>query len=113
MIMNEAARAKVDHLHLTSRIRLNQDVLRLQIAMDQPEPVNELQSCQYLLGDLLESSHVEVLLLLNFPVVLAVLVEIVSQKLGHDEEMLFVIEVVVELEEVFVIEVFTVGVDEA
>jgi hypothetical protein len=46
--------------------------------MDQPEPVNELQSCQYLLGDLLESGHVEVLLLLNFPVVLSVLVEIIS-----------------------------------
>ena len=43
MVCGEAARSEVDHLDLAARVALNQDVLRLEVAVDQPEPMHKHQ----------------------------------------------------------------------
>jgi len=62
MVSNEARRAKIDHFDLAARIRANKYVFRLQVAVDQPKTVNELQAHETLLGYLLQSRHREVAL---------------------------------------------------
>ena len=68
--MDEATAAKVDHLDLAVRVRLDQDVLWLQVAVDQLEVVTEGQRFQNLLRNLLESWNVEVKLFLDLSVIL-------------------------------------------
>ena len=70
MVMDEATAAKVDHLDLAVRVRLDQDVLWLQVAVDQLEVVTEGQRFQNLLRNLLESWNVEVKLFLDLSVIL-------------------------------------------
>lgn len=70
MVMDEATAAKVDHLDLAARVRLDQDVLWLQVAVDQLEVVTEGQRFQNLLRNLLESWNVEVKLFLDLSVIL-------------------------------------------
>ena len=41
MIMDEAAAAKVDHFDLTARVRLDQDVLWLEITVNQLKIMDE------------------------------------------------------------------------
>ena len=47
--MDETAASKVDHLYFASRVAFNQNVLWLEIAMDQPKTMDELEGSQYLL----------------------------------------------------------------
>lgn len=70
MVMDEATASKVDHLDLAARVRLDQDVLWLQVAVDQLEVVTEGQRFQNLLRNLLESWNVEVKLFLDLSVIL-------------------------------------------
>lgn len=66
------------------------------------------QCIQDLLRYLLQARHVKVELLLHLTVVLGVLVKVVTQELGHNEEMLFVVEEVDQLKEVLLVEVLAV-----
>ena len=43
VVRREARRAEVDHLDLASRVRLDQDVLGLEVAVDETERVNVLE----------------------------------------------------------------------
>lgn len=79
--------------------------------MDQLQLVNETECVQNLLGDLLESRHIKVHLLLDFSVVLAILIQVVSEKFCHDEQVLLVVEKVDDLEQVFVVQIFTICLD--
>ena len=81
--------------------------------MNQVQFMDEIESIKDLLGDLLESWHVEVLLLLDFSVVLGVLIEVVSQKLGNDEQVLFVIEVINHFQKVLLVQVVGIRLDES
>lgn len=81
--------------------------------MDQIEVVDEVQSIQNLLSDFLESGNIEVLLLLLLPVELAILVQIVSEQLSDNDEVLLVVKIVDDLEQVLFVEVIAVGRDEA
>ena len=81
--------------------------------MDQAKFVDKMQSVQDLFGHFLKTRHVEIVLFLNLTVVLGVLVEVVSQELGHDEKMLLVIEVINHFQQVFGIEIITVGTDKS
>jgi len=74
MVMDEAGTSEINHLDLTARIGLDKDVLRLQIAVNKLERVDVVEGVQDLLGNSLESRHVEVEFLFNFSVVLGVLV---------------------------------------
>ena len=76
--MNKATASKIDYLDLTARVRLNEDVLRLKITVDQLEIVYEGQRVQDLLRDLPQARYIEVKLLLNLSIVLRVLVEVVA-----------------------------------
>ena len=109
--MDETTTSKVDNLDLTSRIRLDQNVLRLQITVNQFEIMDKGESVQDLLCDSLEARNIEVNFLFNFPIVLGIFVEVVSEKLSDDKEMLFVIEEINQLEEILLIKIFTVSVD--
>ena len=70
MIMNEARRSKINDLDLTLRVRLDQNILWLQIAMNQIQFMDKVESIQNLLGHFLKSWDIEVMLLLNLSVVL-------------------------------------------
>ena len=111
VVVDEARAAKVNDLDLTARIRLDQNVLRLQIAVDQLQIMDKAQRVKNLLRDPLQPGDVEVDLFLDFSVVLAVLVEIVSEEFSDDEQVLFVVKVIDQLEQVFVVEVVAVRVD--
>lgn len=111
--MDKATGAEINHLDLTSRVRLNQNVFRLQIAMDQVKIMNKVQSVQNLLRHFLQSRNVEIVLFLNFSVVLGILVEIISEKLCHNEKMFFMIEIVNDLQEILRVEVITVSANES
>jgi hypothetical protein len=113
MVMDEARGSKINDFDLTFGVRLDQNVLWLQITMDEVELMDKVQSIQDLLRHFLQSWNVEVVLLLNLSVVLGVLIEVVSQKLCNDEKMLFVVEVVNHSEQVFGIKVITVGLDKS
>ena len=65
--------------------------------MDQVELMNEIESVKDLLGDPLESWDVKVMLFLDFAIVLAVFVEVVSKQLSYDKKMLLMIEVIIDL----------------
>jgi len=46
MVVDEAGGAEVDDLDLASGVGLDQDVLGLQVAVDQAQPVDEVQGRQ-------------------------------------------------------------------
>ena len=106
--MNEATASKVNNLDLTAGVGLDEDVFRLEIAVDQLEFVDKGQCIQDLLRDLLQTRHIKVELLLHLTIVLGVLVKVVTQEFGHNEEMLFVIEEVDQLKEVLLVEILAV-----
>ena len=95
--MDEATATEVNDLDLATRVRLDENVFGLQIAMDQLKIVDEGKRLQDLLSDSLQPGNVEVKLLLHLAVVLGVLIEVISQELCHDEQVLLVIEEVNEL----------------
>ena len=111
MIVDEATAAKVDYLDLTAGVRPYENILRLEVTMDQLEIVDEGKCAQDLFRDLLEAGYVEIHLLLHFPIVLRVLVQVVSEQLCHDEEMLFVVEEIDQLEQILLVQVIAVGID--
>jgi hypothetical protein len=76
--MDEARATEVDHFDLAPGVRLNQDVFRFQVAVNELELVNKTQRVQDLLCDPLEARDVEVNRLLDFAIVLGILVEIVT-----------------------------------
>lgn len=58
--------------------------------------------------DALETSDIEVKFVLRLTVVLVELVQIISEELGDNKKMLFVVEVVIYLEEVVLVQIFSV-----
>ena len=70
MIMDETTASKVNNLDLTSRIRLDQDVLRLQITVNQFEIMDKRESVQDLLRNTLQAWDIEVDFLLDLTIVL-------------------------------------------
>jgi hypothetical protein len=79
--------------------------------VDEPQAMDKVESCKNLLRDFLKASHIKVSLLFHLSVVLAVLIEIISEQLCHNEEVLLVVEIIEELEKVLVVEVFAIGID--
>jgi hypothetical protein len=79
--------------------------------VDESQAVDKVESCKNLLRDFLKASHIKVSLLFHLSVVLAVLIEIISEQLCHNEEVLLVVEIIEELEKVLVVEVFAIGID--
>ena len=77
--MDEATATEVNDLDLATRVRLDENVFGLQIAMDQLKIVDEGKRLQDLLSDSLQPGNVEVKLLLYLAVVLGILIEIISQ----------------------------------
>ena len=108
--MDEATATEVNDLDLATRVRLDENVFGLQIAMDQLKIVDEGKRLQDLLSDSLQPGNVEVKLLLHLAVVLGILIEVISQELCHDEQVLLVIEEVNELQQVLGVEVIAVGI---
>ena len=72
--MDKARTTEINHFNFTPRVRLDQDVFRLQVAVNQLESVDVIQGIKNLLSDSLQSGNVEVKFLFNFPVVLGILV---------------------------------------
>ena len=111
MVVDEATAAKINHLDLTPRVRLDQDVLGLQIAVDQFKIVAKREGVQDLLCNLLQTRHIKVQLLFDFTIILGVLVQVVSEQLCHNEKMFLMIEEVDQLEQILLVQVLTIGVD--
>ena len=70
MIVHKATGTKVDDFDLALGVGLNQNVLWLQITMNQVQVVDEVESIEDLLRDLLKSGNVEIMFLLHFSIVL-------------------------------------------
>ena len=70
MIVHKATGTKVDDFDLALGVGLNQNILWFQITMNQVQVVDEVESIQDLLRDLLESGNVEIMFLLHFSIVL-------------------------------------------
>lgn len=113
MVVDKARTTKVNNLNLASGVGLDEDVFRLQVAVDELKVMDEAEGVKDLLSDALQTAHVEVYLLLSLSVILRVLIQVVSQQLSHNEEMFFVVEVVDKLKEVLFVEVLAVCVDVA
>jgi hypothetical protein len=64
--------------HLTARVALDDDVFRLDVAVDEVKGVDVLQRLQHLLHDLLESGDGEILGLPALSDILAELIQILS-----------------------------------
>lgn len=109
--MNETARTEVNNLNLASRVALDQNVLWLEVAVDESQAMDEVKGCQNLLRDFLKASYIKVRFLFYFSVVLAILIKVISEQLCHNEEVLLVVEVIIELEKVLIIEVFAIRID--
>lgn len=108
VVVDEAATTKVNHFNLGPGVALDKYILRLQITVYEPKPMYEIQRSKYLLGYLLQTADCEILLFLHFPIVLAIFVEVISQQLCDDEKMFFVVEVVIESQQILIIEALTV-----
>ena len=70
MIVHKATGTKVDDFDLALGVGLNQNILWLQITMNQVQVVDEVESIEDLLRDLLKSGNVEIMFLLHFSIVL-------------------------------------------
>ena len=79
--------------------------------MDESQAMDKVESCKNLLRDFLKASHIKVSLLFHLSVVLSVLIEVISEQLCHNEEVLLVVEIIEEFEKVLIIEVFAIGID--
>ena len=90
--MDEATTTKVNDLDLTARVRLDQNIFWLQVTVNQLQVMTKSQRFQDLLCDSLQTRDVEIDFLLNLTIVFGVLIEIIAQKLCHNEEMFLVIE---------------------
>ena len=71
--------------------------------MDQLQVMDKIERSQNLLRNLLEARNIEVELFFDLTVVFRVFVEVVSEELGYDEKMFFVIEEIDESEQVLAI----------
>ena len=87
-VRQEAARAEVDDLDLAARVRLDQDVLRLEVGVHQPEAVQEGERPQHLRGDALQARGREVGRAAGVALVALELVEVGAQEFAHEEEVL-------------------------
>lgn len=94
VVVNKARAAKVNDFNLASGVGLDKDIFRLKVTMDELQVVNEAKCVEDLLCDALKAAYVEVDLLLDLSVVLRILIQVVPQQLSHNEEVLFVVEVV-------------------
>ena len=83
--MNETARAEVNYLNFASRVALDQNILWLEIAVDESEAMDEVESGQNLLRNFLKASYIKVCLLFHFSIVLAILIKVISEQLCHNE----------------------------
>ena len=81
--------------------------------MDKVELVDVVKSIQNLLGHFLKAWNVEVMLLLDFAVVLGILVQVVSQQLCHDDQVFLVVKVVDHFQKVLFVQVLAVADDES
>lgn len=70
MIVHKATGTKVDDFDLALGVGLNQNILWFQITMNQVQVVDEVESIEDLLRDLLKSGNVEIMFLLHFSIVL-------------------------------------------
>ncbi len=70
MIVHKATGTKVDDFDLALGVGLNQNILWFQITMNQVQVVDEVESIEDLLRDLLKSRNVEIMFLLHFSIVL-------------------------------------------
>ena len=94
MIGRKARRSQVNHLHFASAEALDENVFGLQIAVDDVEFVDKVQRFEDLLCDSFDPCHREVLSVRLFSVVLVELVQVVSQQLCHNKQMLLVVKVI-------------------
>lgn len=76
--------------------------------MNQIKFVNKIEGVQDLFGDLLEAGDVEVVLLFDFTVVFGVLIQIVSKKLSHNNQMFFMVEIIDHFQQVLFIKIVTI-----
>lgn len=60
--------------------------------------MDEMQSIQNLFGHFLKSRHIEIVLFLNLSIVFGILIEVVSEQLCDNKEMLFVVKVIKDFE---------------
>jgi len=70
VIVHKATGTKVDDFDLALGVGLNQNILWFQITMNQVQVVDEVESIEDLLRDLLKSGNVEIMFLLHFSIVL-------------------------------------------
>lgn len=70
MIVHKATGTKVDDFDLALGVGLNQNILWFQITMNQVQVMDEVESIEDLLRDLLKSGNVEIMFLLHFSIVL-------------------------------------------
>jgi hypothetical protein len=68
--MHKATGTKINDFNLTLGVGLNQNILRFQITVNQVEIMDEVESIQDLLRDLLKSGDIEIVFLLHFSIVL-------------------------------------------
>lgn len=101
--MEEYAGAEVDDLHQAPGVGLHEYVLRLKVAMDNVKPMDVFHGSHYLMGDALHSPQVKVLGLLTFVVHAVSFEQVIAEQLCYDDEVLFVVEVVVEAENVLLV----------
>eukprot|EP00965_Chrysotila_dentata_P217640 6190135-Pleurochrysis_carterae.AAC.1 len=87
--------ASRSHLDLAPRVRLDEDVLRLEVAVYEPKRVDVDERLKALLGDGAQPRQREVGLAARLAVVLGELVQVIAQKLAHNEKVLLVVERVV------------------
>jgi hypothetical protein len=111
MVVDETRTAKVNDFNLAARVGLNQDIFWFQVAVNQLQIVDKAQCVQDLLSNSLEAPHIEVNRLFNFAVVLRILIQVVSQQLRDNKEVLFVVEVVNKLKQVFLVKILTISID--
>ena len=68
--MHKATGTKINDFNLALGVGLNQNILRFQITVNQVEIMDEVESIQDLLRDLLKSGDIEIVFLLHFSIVL-------------------------------------------
>ena len=77
--MNKTRGTEINYLDFTTTVGFNENVLRFQVTVNQMQTMDEVQCSQNLFCDFLESANCKVRFLLNFPVILGVLIQIISQ----------------------------------
>mmetsp|Transcript_5455 Transcript_5455/g.16157 ORF Transcript_5455/g.16157 Transcript_5455/m.16157 type:complete len:242 (-) Transcript_5455:140-865(-) len=105
VVIYETGGAEVNDLHLASAIRADEDVLGLEVAVYQPQGVHVVQRREHLVRYLLQPPKGEVRLIAALAVELRELVEVVPKQLRDDDEMFFVIEVVIQTEHAVLVNV--------